>query len=151
MGDLRSEVESLAHLERLKTQAIAARDIDALTELSQREAEATANMHDLELRRTSLVRALAGAHIEEPTVEEVAATLGGAYAEALRDSGQQLRSSIDDLRRVTSRNASLLNWAAEMARATAQWLLGYGQTTPVYNRLGDHQLEPAVPARRWNA
>lgn len=151
LDELRAQVETISHLERLKTHAISARDLDSLAEITQREESGNEALRALEQQRHALVRGFYAEGEIEPTIQQLASRLAGPTAEELRVAGEALRSTIDDLRQLTRRNEGLLGWAADLARSTAQWLLGYGQAAPAYTRFGDRQSEPALSARNWNA
>lgn len=151
LGELRDCVESVAHLERLKTHAIAARDLQDLADITRREEEATTTVRELEQQRATLLERWFGHQHVEPTIAQLAEAFGGYEAQALHQAGQELRREIDNLRSLTGHNANLLTWAADLAKNTAQWLLGYGQVAPAYNRSGDREAESALSARIWNA
>src|SRR5437016_2838837 len=119
-------MESIAHLERLKTYTIASRDLDQLADLTHREEERALVVRDLEQSRQTLVQAYCSPDEIEPTVEELASRLESEDAAALRAASDELRTTIADLRQLTNLNGALLQWAAELAHATGQWLLGYG-------------------------
>ena len=151
LAELHTQLESVAHLERLKTYAIAARDLDSIVEITQREEDANLELAELERQRHALVRDFYAEGEIEPTIQQLARTLGGLEGESLSIAGESLRSAIADLRDVTRRNEGLLTWATDLARSTVQWLLGYGQVAPTYRRSGDREREPQLSARDWRA
>lgn len=148
---IRDEVEAIAHVERLKSFAIAGRNLDDLAEITSRQEANTRVLQALEERRHTLVLRLASADLPEPTVHELATGIGGPAGEALRTAADDLRSTIEQLRGAAHRNRDLLQWASALAGAVAQWLLGYGQATPAYTRSGGLQREDQLSARGWTA
>lgn len=151
LGELQAGMESLAQLEELKTLAIATRDLDALADLTTREHELNAGVRALEQERRAAVIGLVGPDAPEPTIRQLADSLPGLEGSAIRLAGEELRAAVDRLQGMVRRNAELLAWSADLARATAQWLLGYGATTPAYTRWGDREAEPVLSARGWSA
>ncbi|MBI4214354.1 MAG: flagellar protein FlgN [Chloroflexi bacterium] len=151
LAEMREEAEAISHLEQAKTEAIASRDIAELAEITRREEELGTNLRALEQRRQGLVQAWAPTAEIDPTVEELASRLAEPRASALRSAGAELRSAVQRLKEETHRNGELLLWSADLARATAQWLAGFGQSSPVYTRTGTHVREDLRPVQDWRA
>ena len=151
LGQIQGLVESLAHEEHLKTQAIAARNLEALADITERQESLSLKLAAFELERQELVRACDPGAPIDPTVQQLADSIGGAVGTRLRIAGQELVNTVAQLRAAAHANAGTLQWAAELTRAVAQWLLGYGQTVPGYTRSGSLQADQLLSARDWRA
>ena len=151
LGEIQCIVESLAVEERLKTRAIAGRDLGTLAEITERQEALSDELRALELKRQALIRACDQGTLDDPTVQQLADSIGGAIGAQLRLAGQELVSTVAQLRAAAHTNAGTLQWAAELTRAVAQWLLGYGQIVPAYNKLGNLQPDQLASVRDWRA
>lgn len=151
LARLHAEIEAMAKLEHLKQEAVVAHDLAALAEVSARQEERAEILRNLEAERQELVGRFRVDGQPEPTVRELAERLPPPSGEALQEAATDLVITVQRLRQQALANASLLVWAADLARVTAQWMLGPTQAAPAYNRLGDREPDAQLSGRDWSA
>jgi hypothetical protein len=148
---LQREIEVMDQLECQKQVAVIGHDLAVLAEVSAQQEESAATLRELETERQELVAGFCEPGEPELTVQQLAARLPAPVGEAVQRAASEIVVGIQRLRQHAYSNAALLVWAAELARTTAQWMLGQGQPAPAYNRLGDREQDPRLSARAWNA
>lgn len=146
-----AEVDALADLEQLKQDAVITSDLTALAQVSVEQEKQGGRLRDLEAERQMLVSQFRKDGQPEPTVRELAEQLPPPSGEALQQAATNLVITVQRMRQQAQANASLLLWAADLARNTAQWLLGQGQNASGYNRLGDRESKGQLSVRAWSA
>jgi hypothetical protein len=148
---IRDQVDAIAHIERLKSLAIAGRDLESLAEITAREEANTDVLRALEVRRQQMVYQLAPGSSPNVTISDLAVGLRMPEGDALLDAADSLRSTVATTREIAHRNSGLLQWAAELAGTAAHWILGHTEISPAYTRSGTRQQDLQLSVRGWNA